>query len=75
MEEKYQPLVEVETVNGDVVKIPAIWQDSWESLKEGRSQQVLVDTLKDIIGTRGYQAADFARVLLGIYQPKKSDTQ
>ena len=80
-EERYQPLIEVETAYGNKVKIPESFQTCWEEIKtmaqkaQNLSQQAKVDsleyikdTLESMIQKRGKIAADFGRVMLEIYE-------
>ena len=74
-EDWYQPLVEVTTIYGNPVKIPERWRSTWEFYEEmiaqGRcTREGYAAGLKQGIEMRGYNAADFGRVLLEIYQEK-----
>lgn len=74
----FQPLVETHTLYGNPVKIPERYISNWENLNENIQNAVklwpVLDPFKykkyileSMIAKRGWQAADFARVMLEIY--------
>lgn len=67
MNPEYQPFAETETVYGNRVKIPERWLVSLECLELVPSVQDKVKILRATIKSRGYQAADLARVLMEEY--------
>ena len=82
-EEKFQPLVETETLYGHKVRIPEIFQNSWEELKiwgriaQARTEQEKLESIQYIKNNlermtlkQDEITADFAKVMLETYKNK-----
>lgn len=74
-EEKYQPLVEVETVNGHTVQIPKLYESLWEM--HSRQREYLVEMwtrasrdgfLQETSRSRGQWALDLMKTFLEVYE-------
>jgi hypothetical protein len=46
-EEKYQPLVEVETLYGNKVMIPQMYEEDWEFYRA--TKEIMIDYLKELV--------------------------
>ena len=82
-EEKFQPLVETETLYGNKVQIPEIFQNSWKELKiwgrQAQAQtpqeklesfQYIKRNLERMTLNQDETTADFAKVMLETYKNK-----
>ena len=84
-EEKYQPLIEVKTIFGNMVRIPERFKDSWDflmlSYEKVISEQGRVNGLKTItesLGSstiaRSKECEDFYKVFAESYQERTINT-
>ena len=78
-EEKYQPLIEVETIYGNTVKIPERFKDSWEFLmqscakvisEQGKANglKAITESLDSSTLARSRDCEDFYKVFAESYQ-------
>ena len=80
-EEKFQPLLETETVYGHKVKVPEIFMDLWQEMKEMADEaetlppvnrmsytESIMSDLEYLIHINGGIDSDFAKVMLEIYE-------
>jgi len=78
-EERYQPLIEVNTIYGNTVRIPNCFKDSWDILTQmskniisGQGRPAGLKTIKELMGSENQMTSkkreDFCKVFLESYQ-------